>query len=126
MPSQGSPAENQSKSQKKQTHRRSFSAPYGMEQYDRREQSILKQANSTKQIEKRGHRRCGSGSLVRVESFALVDQEQPSLLDQARLRAASIVSQERKQLIIPPPSMPARRRRRTLSDFEESDVPFLV
>jgi hypothetical protein len=102
MPSQGSPAENQSKSQKKQTHRRSFSAPYGMEQYDRLEQSILKQANSTKQIEKRGHRRCGSGSLVRVESFGLVDQEQPSLLD------------------------PAGRRRRTLSDFEESDVPFLV
>jgi hypothetical protein len=103
MPSQGSPTENQSKSQKKQTHRRSFSAPYGIEQSDRREQSMLKQANSTKHIEKRGHRRCGSGSLVRVESFGLVDQEQPSLLDQARLRAASIVSQDRapeqKQII---------------------------
>jgi hypothetical protein len=131
MPSQGSPIDDQPKSQKKLTHRRSFSAPYGIEQSDRKEESTLKQGNSTIQIEKRGHRRCGSGSLVRVESFGLVDQEQPSLLDQARLRAASLVSQDRghqsqKQAIMPPPSMPAGRRRRASFDFEESDIPFFI
>lgn len=130
-PSRTSQPGDQRKSQKKQMHRRSFSAPYGNEQSGKREASTAKQANSTKQIEKRGHRRGGSGSLVRVESFGLVDQEQPSLLDQARVRAASLVSQDRgrqgqKQVILPSPNIPAGRRRRTYSDFEESEIPFFI
>jgi hypothetical protein len=51
---------------------------------------------------KKGHRRTYSGSstslqaLVRVCSFGQVDQEQPSLLDQARLRAASFAGPEHR------------------------------
>jgi hypothetical protein len=74
-----------------------------------------------------GHRRklSGGGALMRVNSFGQVDQEQPSLLDQARLRAASFnpkarqIQQRQLRNLSPTTDTATGRRIRALS----ADVP---
>lgn len=92
----GAPLDTQTK---KTTHRRTLSAPQDANLVGERK-AISAYVSSDPQLPidvapasggNAGHRRklSGGGALMRVNSFGQVDQEQPSLLDQARLRAAS-------------------------------------
>jgi hypothetical protein len=74
----------------KKSHRRTKSEPIEIEE-------IIDNGRSTgnKKPENGGHQR--RPSLKRVDSFGQVDQEQPSLLDQARRRCASFATAETNQ-----------------------------
>ena len=83
---------------KKTTHRRTLSAPQEANLVGGKKTMSESVSDPQLLIEvtpasggNAGHRRklSGGGALMRVNSFGQVDQEQPSLLDQARLRAAS-------------------------------------
>lgn len=83
---------------KKATHRRTLSAPQDANLAGERKTVLANVSDPQLPIDgtpasggNAGHRRklSGGGALMRVNSFGQVDQEQPSLLDQARLRAAS-------------------------------------
>lgn len=79
----------------KRTHRRSHSEPFtGNDATDRRASSMLERKGDGQSVS--AHRKSGSGVVLkRVSSFGQVDQEQPSLIDQARRRAASVATKER-------------------------------
>jgi hypothetical protein len=69
-------------------HRRTRSEPFGVEEADNRTKTMRnKKADST--VPSLQRKPSGGVTLKRVNSFGQVDQEQPSLLDQARRRAAS-------------------------------------
>jgi hypothetical protein len=91
----GTPLDTQTK---KTTHRRTLSAPQDANLAGERKTMSANLSDPQLPIDgtpasggNAGHRRklSGGGALMRVNSFGQVDQEQPSLLDQARLRAAS-------------------------------------
>lgn len=102
----------------KKMHRRSLSAPNAVEKALQRNKAMLSQATAVKPIEEKGsgNHRSGGGSLVRVNSFGEVHQEQPSLLDQARLRAATFdtsdkASERQRQRATSPKTLPIGRPR---------------
>ena len=84
----------------KKLHRRALSEPQVIAEIGNTP-SLRSSSDSPKSAEGKQengtpmHKRKLSGSLVRVNSFGRLDQEQPSLIDQARLRAASYASAEK-------------------------------